>query len=249
MAEEVVHLRVSSEEAYFKALETIEEASRPIGAWKLRRLLQKRGLVLSKATAGRLLKSMEDNGHARTEGHVGRVISARGRSALHEWLKAEARKKSHTAFEESLAIRGRKHLLDALIARRAIESETASLAAQKATGQDLLRLERIIEEHQRLLDSGLSGADKDAEFHRVLAEAGRNRVLASALEVIHHNPQIGRVLEYIRSKMGSKMVEDHKKILVQIAARDEAGAREAMMQHIAGVIKDVDTYWSEIVRP
>ncbi|HHY12675.1 MAG TPA: FCD domain-containing protein [Firmicutes bacterium] len=242
-------LSVRSKEAYFRALETVGESSRPIGAWRLCRLLQKKGLILSKATAGRLLKSLEDNGHARTEGNVGRVITPRGQAVLQDWLDAQARRKSHTAFEESLTIRGRQHLIDALIARRAIESETAYLAAQNVTKQDLSRLERIIEEHEELLSAGWSGVDKDAEFHRALAEAGRNRVLISALDVIHHNPQIGQALEYIRSKVGSKMVEDHKRILVQIARRDKEGARRAMTRHIAGVIRDVDKYWAEIAKP
>lgn len=242
-------LDMNSKETYFTALEAIAESPKPIGAWNLRRVLKEKGLVVSKATAGRLLRSLEDNQHARAEGNVGRVITPEGKIALDEWSKAQARRRSHTAFEESLTIRGRKHLKDALIARRAIESETAYLAAANATEQDLQELRKVIEEHDKLLSSGLSGAGKDAEFHRILARSGENKVLMSALEVIHHNPQIGQVLEYIRSKMGSKMVEDHRAILDQVAKGDCEGAREAMTKHIAAVINDVDKYWAEIGKP
>ena len=239
-------LRVSSNEAYFRALEVIGESSRPIGAWRLCSLLKKKGLEVSRATAGRILKTLEDNGHARIEGRVGRVITLQGQEALQEWLHEQVNRESHNALAESLTIRCRKHLVDALIARRAIESETAYLAAQNVTEEELGKLEKIIEEHQELLKTGHSGVEKDAEFHRCLAEACKNRVLAGALDLIYNNPQIGRVLEYIRARVGSQMVRDHRRILVQVAKRDKEGARMAMTEHIDGVIKDVDRYWAEI---
>ncbi len=242
-------MSVSNSESYFKALETVKASSRPIGAWRLCRELQNKGLTISEATAGRLLRSLEDDGLVRPEGRIGRVITPQGEEALEQWLDAQIRRRTHTAFQESLKIHGRQELIDALVARRAIESETACLAAQHITGQELNKLKQIIEEHEQLLNSGVSGVNKDAEFHRALAAAGKNKVLQSALDVIYHNPQIGEALEHIRSKVGSKMVEDHKRILVQVAKRDKEGARKAMMLHIAGVIRDVDKYWADIADP
>ena len=242
-------LRVDSKEVYFRALQAIGESSRPIGAWRLSRLLEAKGVTLSKATAGRILKALEDNGHVRIQGRIGRVITARGQEALQEWLSEQVNRESHIALAESLTIRGRKHLIDALIARRAIESETAYLAAQNVSDEDLRKLEKIIHEHAELLKAGHSGVEKDAEFHRGLAEACKNRVLASALDVIYNSPQIGRALEYIRGKVGSQMVKDHRQILVQVARRDKEGARLAMTEHIDGVIRDVDKYWTEMARP
>jgi GntR family transcriptional repressor for pyruvate dehydrogenase complex len=245
----VIFLKVQSRETYFKALEAIRESSRPIGAWRLCRLLQDKGLEVSRATAGRILKRLEDEGHVRIEGRVGRVITPRGEEALKEWLDEQASRESHNALAESLTIRGRQHLIDALIARRAIESETAYLAAQNVTDEELRRLEKIIEEHEQLLKAGHSGVEKDAEFHRGLAQACKNRVLASALDVIYNNPKIGQALEYIRARVGSQMVRDHRYILSHVARRDKEGARLAMTEHIDGVIQDVDKYWSEIAEP
>lgn len=242
-------MSVSNNESYFKALETVNESSTPIGAWRLCRLLQDKGLTMSEATAGRLLRSLEDNGLVRPEGRIGRVITPQGKEALKRWQDAQARRRTHAAFQESLKIHGRQELLDALVARRAIESETAYLAAKHVTKKELEKLNRIIEEHEQLLRSGLSAVNKDVEFHRALASASKNRVLMSALDVIYHNPQIGEALEYIRSRVGTKMAEEHKSILVQVAKRDKEGARQAMMQHIASVIRDVDKYWADIGDP
>jgi GntR family transcriptional repressor for pyruvate dehydrogenase complex len=245
----VVILSFGNNESYFTALKIVGESSAPIGAWRLSRLMQDEGLTVSEATAGRLLRSLEDNGHVRPEGRGGRVITPEGKEALREWLNTQARSRSHNAFVESLRIRERQELIDVLIARRAIETETAYLAAQNVTERDIRKLERIVEEHENLLLSGGSGVEKDVEFHRALAEAGKNRVLMSALDVIHHDPQVGQALEYIRSKIGSRMVEDHRRILAQVKQRDKEGARQAMVHHIASVIRDVDKYWAEIAGP
>ncbi len=239
-------LSVGFEQIHFMTLKAVSESSKPIGAWKLRRLLQYKNFDISKATAGRLLRLLEDKGYVRSEGNIGRVITPEGQVVLKEWAEARIRKQSHTAFEESLTIRGRKHLLDALIARKAIESETAYLAAENASEEDINKLRNIIKKHEKLLNAGVSGAGKDVEFHRTLARASKNKVLLSALDVIHYNPQVSRVLESIRSKMGSKMVEGHKRILVQVVRKNKKGARAAMVQHIDGVIEDVDKYWAEI---
>ncbi|MGI6628288.1 MAG: FCD domain-containing protein [Bacillota bacterium] len=242
-------LSVGNNKSYFAALKIVSEASMPIGAWRLSRLMQDEGLTLSEATAGRLLRSLQDNGHVRSEGRIGRVITPQGEKALKEWLDTQARSRSHKAFVESLKVRDRQEFIDALIARRAIETETAYLAAQHVTEQDIRKLERIIEQHEKLLLSGSSGVEKDVEFHRTLAETGKNRVLMSALDVIYHNPQIGQALEYIRSRLGSRMVEDHRRILAQVKKKDQDGARKAMAHHIANVIGDVNKYWAEIAGP
>lgn len=242
-------LSIDYSESYYKALKVLSESSMPIGAWNLSRLMLEEGITVSEATAGRILRELEDKGYVRAEGRVGRVITSSGKEILEEWRKAEAQNRTHTAFLESLKITDKQELIDVLVARRAIETETAYLAAQNATAQDVQKIQRIIEEHEQLLASGNSGVEKDVEFHRALAAAGKNKVLLSALEVIYHDPEVGRALEHIRSKMGSRMVEDHKRIVEKVAAKDRQGARESMAFHIDSVIKDVNTYWAEMVGP
>lgn len=237
---------VSRDDVYFKALYIMSESTGPVGAWKLSRMLSQKGLRVSEATAGRLLRAMEDRGHVSSEGRTGRVITPKGKEVLKEWLDSQVRNKTHTAFMESLKIRRRQELIDVLVARRAIEAETAALAALNATSRDTEELWRIVEEHQAILESGMSGIEKDLEFHRALASASKNKVLAGALDVIYHDPDIGRALEYIRAKVGSSMVEDHREILKEVARKDPEAARQAMVRHISNVINDVNRYWSEI---
>jgi len=218
----------------------------PIGAGKLSRMLSRNGVRVSEATAGRLLTVLEDKGYVSPSGRKGRVITPEGRAAVKDWLDSQKRNKTHKAFVESLKVRRRQELIDVLVARRAIEAETAALAATNAACRDIQELWRIVEEHQALLDSGCSGVEKDVEFHQALASASKNKVLAAALNVIYHHPDVGRSLEYIRAKVGSRMVEEHRQILNKVAKRDPEAAKEAMVRHISNVIRDVNKYWSEI---
>jgi len=234
----------SHQDLWWKALSLIKGASSPVGAWRLSKLLSESGVDVSEATCGRLLRDLEDKGFLRSAGRSGRVVTPQGDKALEEWEKGEARTKSHAAFMESLKIGHIGELIDVLVARRAIEGETAALAAAKATEEDIETLRTVIREHEELLAHGSSGAEKDTEFHRALAIAGKNRVLASALDVIHHDPDVGRALEYIRARVGSRMVEDHRSILNEVERKNPLAARRAMERHIANLIKDVGSFWA-----
>lgn len=236
---------LSNEELLWKSLSLINASSSPVGAWKLARLLYPDGIHISEATAGRLLRLLEDRGFLTSNGHVGRVITPLGQKALLEWEEKQQRTRSHRVFLESLKIQHPEELIDVLVARRAIETETAALAAIHATEDDIKTLQEIIAEHDRLLAQGSSGVEKDAEFHRALARAGKNRILAAALDVIYNDPDIGKALEFIRSEVGSRMVMDHRSILKEIEARKPERARRAMERHIANVIRDVEKYWSK----
>ena len=121
-------LRVSSNEAYFRALEVIGESSRPIGAWRLCSLLKKKGLEVSRATAGRILKTLEDNGHARIEGRVGRVITLQGQEALQEWLHEQVNRESHMPWQRALQY-GQEASRRCSDCRRAIEKRNRLLGS------------------------------------------------------------------------------------------------------------------------
>lgn len=236
----------SGRDVYFRALAAVASSRTPVGAWKLSRLLAGMGIETSEATCGRLLRSMETNGHVIASGRSGRVITEQGERVLKQWQESEMRNRSHSAFLESLTVRHPRELIDVLVARKAIEAETAALAAENATEDEIANLWKIVREHEELLRSGSSGVEKDAQFHRSLAAAGKNRVLMAALDVIYHDPHIGRALEYIRTKVGSRMVRDHQAILIEVSNRDSEASKRAMIRHIENVIRDVDKYWAEI---
>lgn len=237
------------EDGLFEALEVLSLSEVPVGAWNLRRAFEEHGVKASEATCGRLLRALEEAGYAKPDGRRGRVITSKGLSTLEEWRKKKVRDKSQMAFLQSLRVKAPDELVDVLVARRAIEGETAALAAEKAGSQDIEALKAAIESQKKALDAGASATEQNMAFHRALAFAGGNMVLLAALDVIYQHPDVMRALEYIRASVGSKMVEDHSRILREVERGNPAGARKAMIKHMNNVIKDVDTYRREWVGP
>lgn len=236
----------SREALYYEGLRVLRDTGTPLGAWRLAALLKQRGVDVSQATVGRMLWDMEARGHAVRKGRDGRAITQEGLKALEEWDKRLLQVRSHQEFISSLKFTRREELVDVLVARRAVESETAALAAARRTPQDLEILRGIIEAHEKLLNEGSSGVEKDVAFHRALARASKNPVLAAALDVIYNDPDIGMALEYIRRKRGSRMVEDHRNLLSYVERGDSEGARKAMTRHIDNVVRDVEKYWDDV---
>ncbi len=229
----------------FEALAAVSESSEPMGAWNLRRAFGSKGAQISAASCGRLLRTMEDAGYAEAAGRKGRKITSKGKKALEEWRSRQVRDRSQMAFAQSLQVHDSDELRDVLVARRAIEAETAGLAALYATPEELRRLLDLVDEQAEVLSSGASAIEQNTAFHRTLASAGKNKVLVAALDVIYRHPDVMRALEYIRVKVGSTMVKEHRAIVKCVEERDQEGARQAMMDHMANLIADVDTYWRE----
>ena len=55
-----------------------------------------------------------------------------------------------------------------------------------------------------------------------------------------------RDLAAIRSKVGTRLVVDHDDVIRGIRDRNPKQAREAMENHMARLISDVDHYWEQV---
>lgn len=228
-----------------QVLTALSESKSPIGAWSLKHVLEERRAHVSEATCGRLLRVLEEGGCAVHDGRRGRVITPKGAATLREWQRQQVHERVQTAFMQSLGIQQPEDLVDVLVALRAIERETAALAAVNAAAVDIERMRTAICKHSAVLAADGLVTDPDSDFHVALACASRNAVLRGALEVIHCHPGVVRALESIRFEVGPRMVEEHSAILDRIEKRDPEGAREAMTEHLNNIIKQVDTYLKE----
>jgi len=81
-------------------------------------------------------------------------------------------------------------------------------------------------------------------FHQAVAAASKNMVLIATYDFIWQNGKFSPLMEYVRTAVGGKLVNDHEKILDAIAANDPHAAEQAMVAHIEGLIGDVDKYWN-----
>ena len=242
-------MHASAHEDLFAALAAVAESKTPLGAWNLRKIFDERDIHISEATCGRLLRTLEDAEYVKPVGRRGRVITNRGLKTLEEWKEKQNRYRSDLAFSQSLRIRGADELKDVLVARKAIEGETAALAAVNAKDEDVEKIRGLIQDQKKTVAAGASATDENSAFHRAVAQASKNKVLSAAVDIIYRHPDVPKALEYIRNQVGSILVEDHLPILDCIIARDPEGAKREMLTHIGNVIKDVDTYWREWVSP
>ncbi|MHB8917404.1 MAG: FadR/GntR family transcriptional regulator [Desulfocucumaceae bacterium] len=234
------------EKQEYEILSILEERAEPVGSNLISQLLAARGLEVSEATVGRILSQMDRKDLTRKHGFQGRVISDRGRQKLDQARRMQHRLTYGNRFMDTLESRKKEDLIDILVARRAIERELARLAAIHATDAEIKLMESVLREQEKHTAQNEMTAEQDVKFHRLISIAAKNRVLSAALDLIRQDGQLSPILEYIRTKVGSRLVVGHGQILRAISDRDPAGAEQAMINHIESLIDDVQKYWSRV---
>ena len=122
--------------------------------------------------------------------------------------------------------------------REYLENMSVVLACR--TGMDkrtLERLDGLVRDGDAAYDAGVVDAFLAAnnDFHRIIAEAGKNYVLS---EYVDNIIQRTNVYIYFYSKFvepENKSSGEHRAILRAIAQRDRIGAQELMKQHLERV--------------
>jgi GntR family transcriptional regulator, transcriptional repressor for pyruvate dehydrogenase complex len=122
--------------------------------------------------------------------------------------------------------------LAAFEVRIAIEGEAAKLAALRRTDADLARLDETIAELQAGIEAGTATTDADFDFHRAVARASRNPLLAEIVDGLlpqRAAAESGATPSYIR---GPRVLDEHRRIADAIAAGQAESASLAMRYHI-----------------
>jgi len=238
-------LRGSRDDMEYHILKVAAGAGDLVGSGTLQNELAKYGVRISEATAGRLLRDLDKKGYTEKVSFRGRMLTDLGRKRLYDLERERERANFGSELLRVLKVRGQRDLIEVLIARRAIERETARLAATNATSDEIAELGRIVERHRQVACGGGSGSDEDVRFHQLIASASRNRVLIAASDLIRQDGQLASIMTFIRKQVKSTVVDDHVRILEAIAARDPSSAESAMVSHIENLIRDVKRYWSK----
>jgi GntR family transcriptional repressor for pyruvate dehydrogenase complex len=116
-------------------------------------------------------------------------------------------------------------------AQRAIETLAAELAAENATAQDRGKLQRLLAEAEDMLDDPLAFTRGGREFHLAIAEASHNRVLIVQLVSLQHvSWPTGH--STLTKDIMRRVQAVHRELAAMIEARDGAGARRLMDEHV-----------------
>lgn len=130
-------------------------------------------------------------------------------------------------------------LWDVLEMRRVLEPQMASLAAGRATPEDMERLQAILQEQEDQIASGETGVKADAEFHSAIARATHNSAFSRLIFAIEDIVNWSRE-QYLHSPERSRRsLAAHRGVLAAIQRRDFKGAQRAMQQHIVEVEREV----------
>jgi len=231
-----------AQDAGHLALKELAGSPGPIGCWRIRGALQAAGIVASEATAGRLLRQLDHEGLTRACGSRGRVLTDKGRRYLATLERAQRR---HTYHNDLLqAVRGEniEDVCDLLTARRAVEAETARLAALRATAADVRRIEAAVRRHTQEMRSGGKRLDHNRAIHRLIAQASRSRILQAVVNVLLQEEYLQEMQTHIQRAADGVLPEDHLLIVGAIKTRQPDQAADAMRSHIDRLLRVVRGY-------
>ena len=118
-------------------------------------------------------------------------------------------------------------------ARRLIE--LAALAARRATPEDVHEMERILEAQAKEVAAGRTGLEQDAEFHAAIGAAAHNRAITRIAHAVMDLLRQSREESLNTPGRPDRSHNDHRRLLAAIRSRDEAAARQAMIEHLEAV--------------
>jgi len=117
-------------------------------------------------------------------------------------------------------------------ARRLIESSITGLAAERATEEDIERIEAALRKMQQSLGDESAFAEADLEFHHAVARAARNHLIEDFYRIILE--MLSEVLEQMVRIPGLKQrgIDYQWRILEAIRASDPQTARDLANDNI-----------------
>ncbi len=179
-----------------------------------------RGFHVSRSTLREALKSLAFAGVLRTHTGEGTYVaegppSIRARVLAPGFLETE------------------KNLKDLFEARRILEGATAALCAERATEEEIAKLEHLVEELRHSApDPAARNHEIDVAFHLAMAAASKNEVLTHMLSSIQH--LLREAVARSRQLRGSHQLacDEHLAIVQALKQRNPRKARRAIQKHL-----------------
>ena len=214
----------------------------PVGSGRICATLAAAGIRISEATAARLLRSLDRQGYTQPLGVKGRVLTDRGRQRLAELEQAHRCSQLHHSLIDATRVETIEDILDLLGTRRAVESETARLAALRATAEELVAIEQAARAHLAAIQAGENVAPGNCAFHLLIARASKSRALLAVAELLFQNEQLQAVQAHIQRAIGAVAPDVHLPLLQSLKDRQPERAADAMRVHIDSLIRVVQDY-------
>lgn len=214
----------------------------PLGAGALRLSLRNQGHTKSESSIGRLLRELQDQGLVQRLDYQGHRITGNGMEHLKE-MELVARQNSCAETLLSHLNDPDPCLLEELFqARTAIECEAARLAAIGTDEEALAALMDNVERQKKHLRAGVSIAELNLDFHRLILEASGNRLLVSMYRLLGLDGKWAGYLENARLNVGSSLGVDHFRLIEAIRQKDPEKAAGEMRRHMENTFEDAISF-------
>lgn len=136
------------------------------------------------------------------------------------------------------------HLIfEMLEVRRALEVEAASLAAGRATAEDLHNIRKSLDQMAVSIEEVEAGAQADFHFHMHIVQASHNSVLIHLMQTLMEQMEktvyATRQHRFVNPDRYEETYNEHKEIYLAIASGESALAKSLMETHITKVRKEL----------
>ena len=187
-----------------------------------RKLAEKLGV--SRTHVREALQKLEFYGILKTQPQSGTIVAGLGITAL-GGLISDVLKLENSDFAS-------------LVETRVIlETYAATLAAQRRTPEDLIKIQKALNAYEAKVRQGKQAVEEDLMFHLKIAEASKNSVLKSLMLII--TPDIVHNFIKLDVCKDSRLTrfDEHQLIVEHISRQQPQEAAEAMRLHLQDVFE------------
>lgn len=118
-----------------------------------------------------------------------------------------------------------------------LEMHSAQLAAERATVDDIIKIEKSLDAFGKEVNAGKQGVEEDLMFHLKIADASKNSVLNSLLLIVIPDMiRLSKNLDICGDGRFVQAYHEHNEIFDCIKNHDAAGAGNAMKAHLDDVL-------------
>ena len=180
---------------------------------------------VSRASVREAIRALESRGLVKIKTGEGTYIASGSEAVLSPLV--------------SIILQQKDVLLDIFEARKVIEPEIAALAAKRAGPEEIQHLEEILEEQARQIAQGDSGVEADTAFHSLLTQTTKNKVFLRLNDAVVDSLRETRERSLHIHGRPARSLAGHHEILKAIRAKDPGRARQAMLQHLRAIERNV----------
>ena len=182
---------------------------------------------VSRNSVREALKDLESKGVIETRQGGGSFLAPSKRDVLGTELRTHIDETHAQLIDEMLEL------------RRAFEVEAVSLAAQRATAENLEAIRRVLSQMAEAVDDPEMGVQADLDFHLQVAYATKNQLLIDLMETLakrmEENIRATRSQRFTDKSRHQDTLKEHEEIYLAIADGNSDLAKQLMEKHISRI--------------